>query len=77
MTIAWHLLDFPGESFSMEPLPAEGGVTYSYKKRARDSGAVGVYYVYWTAANRTDPYPGAPPFGGPLVEDTVIAIRMA
>jgi hypothetical protein len=46
-------------------------VTY-VKKRARDSGAPGVYYVTWTTSVISQSYPLPPPYGGPLV-DTIIA----
>lgn len=53
-----------------------GGVTLTYHKRARDSNAAAPpppgSYVYWTTTDPAGAYPGAAPFGGPLVEDTVL-----
>jgi hypothetical protein len=48
-----------------------GGVRW-YKKQARDS-AGGTTYVRWVTTDPTQPYPGAPPIGGPLVEETILS----
>jgi len=49
-----------------------------YKKRARDSNGaappVPASFVYWNALAAAEPYPSPPPFGGPLVEEVVLAV---
>ena len=61
-----------------ETIGAESGATLVYKKRARDSNGAAppppASYVYWNASNPGDAYPSPPPFGGPLVEETVLEI---
>lgn len=49
-----------------------------YKKRARDSNGAAppppASYVYWSSQNSGAPYPDPPPFGGPLVDEAVLAV---
>lgn len=53
---------------------AGGGATLYYRKRARDSSCGTVTYVYWVATDPTDPYPGALPCGGPLVDEVIVEV---
>lgn len=43
-----------------------------YTLRGRDSGAPSVYYVTWEAGTPSTPYPGSPPFGGPITDVVVV-----
>lgn len=67
------------QSIPQEPTPPAGAagsmLTHYYKKRARDSGSPTAVYVSWTSTSSTSStssYPSAPPFGGPLVEETIV-----
>jgi hypothetical protein len=47
-----------------------------YQKRARDLSGPGPLpaYVFWMTDDPSAVYPNAPPFGGPLVEETIIKV---
>jgi len=51
-------------------LPFEAVATHYFMKRARDSGAPPgpAVYVTWKVTDITTAYPGALPYGGPLVD---------
>lgn len=61
-------------SFSSVGVPSGTGanITTYYSKRWRDSGAPSTHYVFLVTSEITQAYPFAPPFGGPLVHETVI-----
>jgi hypothetical protein len=50
------------------------GITTYFKKRARDSGSSTPYYVTWVTSTVTQAYPSTPPYGGPLVDITLVDI---
>ena len=60
---------------ALATVPAAGPVTTTYyKKRAYDSGGPAGSYVTWVTTDPAGAYPGAPPFGGPLVNETILQV---